>query len=464
MGHCDTTTANTVTALVHPTGSMNVLSNYEVSKLQDTNQGGLYTLFRQCALAVLNCESEKDNAHELMAEHEDFEIRIIQEPRGLKLKLINAPGCAFVNSKLILGVKENLFSVLRDILHMFAEMTEGDRFELNEPQDTTNLVFELLRHARAFIPKQLPNIIVCWGGHSIGREEYVYTKVVGYHLGLRGIDICTGCGPGVMKGPMKGAYIGHAKQRIAKGRFIGLTEPGIIAAESPNPIVNELIIMPDIEKRLEAFIRLGHGIVVFPGGPGTAEEILYILGVLLHEKNRGIPFPLVFTGPSNAVSYFQRIDEFIGATLGQEAQSLYQIIVDDPIAVAEAMTNGLEKVTRFRHARKDAYYFNWELTIERLFQAPFEPTHESMANLILSHDLPPSELAANLRRAMSGIVAGNIKESGIKIIKQYGAFKLSGDKELMQRIDELLSSFVTQHRMKLPGNHYEPCYVINNQS
>ncbi len=457
MGHCDT-----VTTIVNPTGSMNVLSSHEVSKLQDTSKTGLYTLFRQCALAVLNCESEKDNAHELMAEHEDFDIRIIQEPRGLKLELINAPACAFVNKKLILGVKENLFSVLRDILYVFSEMEEQGLFELNEPRDVTNLVFEILRHARAFIPKQPPNIVVCWGGHSIGREEYLYTKVVGYQMGLRGLDICTGCGPGAMKGPMKGAYIGHAKQRINKGRFIGLTEPGIIAAESPNPIVNELVIMPDIEKRLEAFVRLGHGIVVFPGGPGTAEEILYILGVMLHDKNRNIPFPLVFTGPKSAEEYFQRIDEFIGATLGKEAQALYEIIIDDPAAVAEAMKSGLDKVTRFRRASKDAYYFNWELTIERLFQETFEPTHESMAALTLAHDMPPSELAANLRRAMSGIVAGNIKESGIKTIQQHGPFRLSGEPELMQRIDELLSSFVAQHRMKLPGSHYEPCYVIDN--
>ena len=44
--------------------------------------------------------------------------------------------------------------------------------------------------------------------------------------------------------------------------------------------------MPDIEKRLEAFVRLGHGIVVFPGGVGTAEEILYLLGILLHPDNK----------------------------------------------------------------------------------------------------------------------------------------------------------------------------------
>src|SRR3546814_6288695 len=73
-------------------------------------------------------------------------------------------------------------------------------------------------------------------------------------------------------------------------RYIGITEPGIIAAESPNPIVNQLVIMPDIEKRLESFVRLGHGIIVFPGGVGTAEEILYLLGILLREENAQLPF------------------------------------------------------------------------------------------------------------------------------------------------------------------------------
>lgn len=137
------------------------------------------------------------------------------------------------------------------------------------------------------------NMVVCWGGHSIARDEYDYTKLVGYQPGLRGLDICTGCGPGAMKGPMKGAAIGHAKQRIG-GRYLGFTEPGIIAAESPNPIVNALVIFPDIEKRLEAFVRVGHGIIVFPGGAGTAEEILYLLGILDASRQCRAAFPRDF--------------------------------------------------------------------------------------------------------------------------------------------------------------------------
>ena len=450
----------TVSALVNPAGSMNVLSAHEVSQLQDTSRTGLYTLFRQCALAVLSCDTELDDAQELLALYHDFDIKVIQEHRGLQLKLENAPACAFVNGDLIKGVRENLFSVVRDILHLFSEIEAHGLMDLKDPQDITNLVFELLRHSEGFHPGKEPNIVVCWGGHSIGREEYKYTKDVGYQLGLRGMDICTGCGPGAMKGPMKGAYIGHAKQRIHNGRFIGLTEPGIIAAESPNPIVNELIIMPDIEKRLEGFVRMGHGIIAFPGGPGTCEEIMYLIGILLHPDNKDQSFPFILTGPASSKEYFEHIDEFIGHTLGPEAQNLYTIVIDDPEAVANLMKEGLNQVTRFRKDQNDAFHYNWKLTIESSFQHPFEPTHENMAALNLDTNLPAQELASNIRKAMSGIVAGNIKEQGVKSIQEHGKFKLHGEPELMKRIDVLLAGFVKQQRMKLPGSHYEPCYEV----
>lgn len=451
---------NVVSAIVNPVGSMRVLSSREVNILQDNTKAGLHRLFRQCALAVLSNEMEGDSAEELLQTYTDFDIRIVQEHRGLKLELINAPASAFVDKKLIRGVRENLFSVLRDILYVSSLITSDKRFEHASSSDITHLVFEVLRNANAFITKQMPNIVVCWGGHSIGRDEYEYTKLVGYQLGLRRMNICTGCGPGAMKGPMKGAHIGHAKQRISNGRFIGLTEPGIIAAESPNPIVNELIILPDIEKRLEAFVRLGHGIIVFPGGPGTCEEILYLIGILLHPENKDIPQTMILTGPAGSEAYFEQIDQFIGNTLGKEAQEKYQIIVNDPAKVATIMSRGLEKVTRFRRKHGDAYYFNWLLKIDDEFQHPFEPNHENMANLELHSSLPTHQLAANLRRVMSGIVAGNIKEEGVNLIRKHGPYKLSGEPELMKQMDNLLQSFVKQHRMKLPGSHYEPCYEI----
>ncbi len=239
-------------------------------------------------------------------------------------------------------------------------------------------MFHILRNARVLDYKSKPNLVVCWGGHSIGRDEYEYTKKVGYELGLRGLDVCTGCGPGAMKGPMKGATIGHAKQRIVDGRYIGLTEPGIIAAESPNPIVNQLVIMPDIEKRLEAFVRLAHGIVVFPGGVGTAEEILYLLGILLDPANAEQPLPVVLTGPRASAAYFEQIEHFIADTLGTQAAARLHVIVDDPAEVARFMVRGMQSVARVSALALDAYNFNWLLRIQPEFQLPFEVTHESM--------------------------------------------------------------------------------------
>ena len=246
-------------------------------------------------LAVLNSDSHTDDARILLDTFRDFEIGFIRQDRGLKVTLKNAPVEAFVDGKMIRGTRELLSAVLRDIVFTRNEVLDSGRFDLDSSDGMTNAVFHIARNARLLTLPARVNLVVCWGGHAISREEYDYSKKVGYELGLRRLNVCTGCGPGAMKGPMKGAAIGHAKQRIRGGRYVGITEPGIIAAESPNPIVNSLVIMPDIEKRLEAFVRVGHGIIVFPGGVGTAEEILYLLGVLLNPENEELPFPLVMT-------------------------------------------------------------------------------------------------------------------------------------------------------------------------
>ena len=263
-----------------------------------------------------------------------------------------------------------------------------------------------------------------------------------------------------MKGPMKGATIGHAKQRVDNPRYLGLTEPSIIAAEPPNPIVNELVILPDIEKRLEAFVRVAHGIIIFPGGAGTAEELLYLLGILLHPENQKQQLPVILTGPAQSKDYFDEIVSFVRDTLGEQALDKFEVIIDDPALVASKLKAQMQDVRDYRRQQGDAYYFNWTLRIEPEFQAPFAPTHENMASLNLHLEQPKQQLAANLRRAFSGIVAGNVKDEGIRAIKQHGVFELSGDPELMRKMDTLLSAFVAQGRMKLPGSTYIPCYTI----
>ncbi|WP_049621736.1 nucleotide 5'-monophosphate nucleosidase PpnN [Frateuria defendens] len=453
----------TASARISPAGGLDILSRNEVVRLRDASGSGLHGLLRRCALAVLTSGSINDDPRSMFELYPDFDIQVLQQDRGIKIELTHAPAQAFVDGQIIRGINELLVAVVRDIVYVATQLEQGS-FDLADSVGITHAVFEILRNARILKPQVDPNLIVCWGGHSISRDEYEYTKQVGYQLGLRGMDICTGCGPGAMKGPMKGATIAHAKQRHPHNRYIGITEPGIIAAESPNPIVNQLVIMPDIEKRLEAFVRTGHGIVVFPGGVGTAEEILYLLGILLHPDNEGVPFPLVFTGPSQSAAYFEQIDRFLRLTLGEEVAQYYQIIIEDPAAVARAMVRGVEKVRNHRLDTKDAFFFNWALNIPFAFQLPFRPTHAAMSALAIHPGRPRHELAADLRRAFSGIVAGNVKEEGVRAIEQHGPFDIDGDPEIMRALDDLLQAFVVQHRMKLPGGTaYVPCYRVRTE-
>jgi len=209
---------------------------------------------------------------------------------------------------------------------------------------------------------------------------------------------------------------------------------------------------------------MSHGIIIFPGGAGTAEELLYILGIMLNPKNQAQKLPIILTGPAASANYFEKIDKFIGATLGEKAQSLYQIIVGDPEMVAKTMKTGLADVLTYRKQIGDAYHFNWSLVIENDFQHPFEPTHENMAATKISYNLDTASLAANLRRVFSGIVAGNVKSEGIKEIRKHGPFSVKGDSKIMALMDELLTSFVEQQRMKLPGSKYIPCYQVVRDS
>ena len=124
------------------------------------------------------------------------------------------------------------------------------------------------------------------------------------------------------------------------------------------------------------------------------------------------------------------------------------------------MVGEVSRVRARRRSSNDSYSFNWLLSVPEDFQHPFEVTHESMRGLALHRDQPQHLLLANLRRAFSGIVAGNVKEKGVSAIERHGPFELTGDKVVMDLLDELLRSFVAAGRMKLPGSTYKPCYRI----
>jgi len=82
-----------------------------------------------------------------------------------------------------------------------------------------------------------------------------------------------------------------------------------------------------------------------------------------------------------------------------------------------------------------------------------------VAALALTPGQPAHQLASGLRRLFSGIVAGNVKEAGIRAVESRGPFQIQAEPALATAIDALLRRFVEQRRMKLQGD-YSPCYQI----
>ena len=131
---------DSVDARVAPTGTLENLSQDEVDRLLDSSRGGLYPLYRRCSLAVLNSGGETDDARAIFERYADFDISIVRQAWGVKLQLHNAPAPAFVDGRMIRGIQEHLFAVLRDILYLHAEVLEYGVIELREPEQITNAV------------------------------------------------------------------------------------------------------------------------------------------------------------------------------------------------------------------------------------------------------------------------------------------------------------------------------------
>jgi hypothetical protein len=330
---------------------------------------------------VLNSGSDLDDTRMIFEKYRDFDLRIVPQAWGIKLEIKNAPAAAFVDGEMIRGLKDHLFAVLRDVVFISNEIVESGRFDLTPPPASPMRYFISCATPRLGAAGR-PNLVVCWGGHSIRRVEYDYTKKVGYELGLRGLGRVHRLRSGRHEGPHEGsdhraleaahrrrALSGHHRARHHRGRAaqpdrqpVGdhaghRKAPGGIRASGPRH--------RDFPWRR----RHRRGDPVLAGHCGSIRPTAICR------------FPVVFTGPADSAEYFQQIHRFIGATLGPKAQSATRSSSTIPAGVARAMVQGLAEVRDYRRQTSDSYGFNWLLKIPLDFQQPFEVTHESMRAL-----------------------------------------------------------------------------------
>src|SRR4249919_3193286 len=105
----------TTSARIYPRSGLDVLSRAEVARLRDASSGGMHDLLRRCALAVLTSGSASDDPRAAQELYPDFDIQVLQQDRGVRIDLLNAPAMAFVDGEIIRGVAELLFAVVRDL-------------------------------------------------------------------------------------------------------------------------------------------------------------------------------------------------------------------------------------------------------------------------------------------------------------------------------------------------------------
>ncbi len=430
----------------------------ETGDLAEIVRGKLAT----CCLGILGADDSMNHTHNLVHDYPDFGINLKKSKQSVSLGIENSPANAFIDGDITALRKGHLAAAIRDMAYQalnFSHATDGKgRSALVERmiEDAGLLNGDASRQQRKF---RRFYQVVFQGGHTIGPADYRYSKRVGEEFGLRGFEGISGGGPGTMRGTLKGVHKGFHQQKINGSRQMGFTAPEIIAAEPPNVYVTDLVILPDIEKRLEAFTRRMHGIVFLPGGVGTLEELLLQLGVKTNEQNKNQYLPIALTGNKESLQYVAAIDEFIKTVLGPKMATQYQTIIDSPQQVAEWMKKEMQYVDLARDDTDDSDEWNRSLYIPEEFQTPFIPTHESVAALQIHRDQPLSQLAAELRKLCKAIVHGSVTAQGMKEIQEHGKYQIQGDPDILEALDKLLTVFIAQKRMR--AEKYEPCYTLH---
>ncbi len=108
-----------------------------------------------------------------------------------------------------------------------------------------------------------------------GDPEYLEVRALASRLTELGCDIVTGGGPGLMEAANEGAA---SSRGTRKTRSFGLTIA--IPFEKANPYLDSVTAHRTFFSRLHHFVRMSQSFVIFPGGIGTALELMMVWQLL----------------------------------------------------------------------------------------------------------------------------------------------------------------------------------------
>ena len=130
------------------------------------------------------------------------------------------------------------------------------------------------------------NNVTVFGSARIKPTDPLYNDAyeLGKSLSNAGYNVFTGGGPGIMSAANKGAYEGKSK---SIGLNIDLPQE-----QSSNPYLDENITFDYFFSRKVMLVKYSSACVYFPGGFGTADELMEVLTLMQTNKMKKVPIIL----------------------------------------------------------------------------------------------------------------------------------------------------------------------------
>ncbi len=130
------------------------------------------------------------------------------------------------------------------------------------------------------------NNVTVFGSARIKSKDPLYNDAyeLGKSLSNIGYNVFTGGGPGIMSAANKGAYEGKSKS-------IGLNIE-LPQEQFSNPYLDENITFDYFFSRKVMLVKYSSACVYFPGGYGTADELMEVLTLMQTNKMKKVPIIL----------------------------------------------------------------------------------------------------------------------------------------------------------------------------
>lgn len=246
----------------------------------------------------------------------------------------------------------------------------------------------------------------------------------------------TGSGPGVMQA----AHEGPAEKLNGYSVGVGLTLESLLHRERPGEHNKNLLIVKEMARRIELFLRMNQGGVIYPGGPGTIEEFAAVASVLMHEPNKDMHYPFLLSEPYvGKDTYMRRLLKFMEYSVGGDIVSDYFTLHQGRQLAPFSVLMDLPD--------HSGDHWNWAMEMPEHAFTPFKLDAKHIASIDLTHGRDdPSRFLGDLRKFMNLIV--KLTMTNPEFIDENGPPEVRVGRTVLEHLDPMLRGLLEDNRIK----------------